>query len=572
MLLTPRDYQEYAIDRPFKYFEESDGNPLILMPCATGKSVVVGGICERALRQYPQTRILMLTETKELVKQNYDKLKSMWLDAPVGIFCDGLDRKEHHYPLTFGTIGSVINVSEVFGFVDLLLVDEADGISEKDDTMYRQFILKLRLRNPKLKVIGLTATGYRTKQGPLTAGKNALFTDVIVDMTDMDTYNWFFDEGYLVPPVPRPTKTEYDLTSVKIKGGDYDQKSLHEAVDNQKKNEAAILELLEFSVDRHCGLIFASGVAHCKHLLEILQYYQQDVTWVASREMSPNERDYNLAAWRAGEFKWIVNNGILTVGLDHPPIDVIGMLRHTLSVRLWVQMLGRGTRPYYAPGYDLATKDGRLNAIAASQKQNTMVLDFAENVTRLGQINAPRIPKPSERKRKGDAPIRLCEDNWEMRDGAMAQMRVGCGAYNHAGAVACWACHAIFPRYLKIGDAASTNALVKDINSPLPPLVLPEIKEMVVDRVVYMVWRKADKPDSIKVMYHCGVRLFAEWICLEHGGFAARKAREWWRERANEDPPETTAEAYDARDILRVPRAIKVVTNKPNGEISDYVF
>lgn len=570
MLLHPRDYQTYAIDKPFEYFmgewlapgatqpNPGLGNPLIAMPTGVGKSIVVAGIVERALREYPATRIMMLTETKELVAQNYAKLKQLWTDAPVGIYCDGLDRKQHHYPITFGTIASVINVVSVFGFIDFIIVDECHGISDKETTMYRTFIAALKLINPALKVIGLTATPYRMKQGLLTYGENALFSDIIVDMTDLDSYNWFFDQGYLVPPIPRPTTVEYDLTNVKIKGGEYDETSLRAEVDNDKKNEAVVLETLQYSAGRNSGMVFASGLEHCKHLLDIFHYYGESATWVASRGMTAKERDYNIKAYQEGEFKWMINNGILTTGFDHPPLDIIAMVRFTLSPGLWVQMLGRGTRPLYVSGFDLLTQAGRLASIAASQKQNTLVLDFAANVTRLGPINDPRVPKPAERKRKGDAPVRICDS---------------CSCYNHASARTCWNCGFEFPRFLKIEASSGTAALV--VNSRTPPISAPHYEEVAVDRVSYMVWKKPGKVDTLRATFHCGKKQYHEWICLDHeyDSIANRKARSWWRKFSGTDfVPESVDDANLITSELKTPRAIEVNTTGEFGQIRTHIF
>jgi DNA repair protein RadD len=559
MVLRPRDYQVYPVDKTFEYFVNGGvGNPLIAMPTGTGKSLVVGGIVKQALHEYPATRILMLTETKELVSQNYEKLKQLWPEAPVGIYCDGLDRKQHHYPVTFGTIASVINVVTVFGFIDFIIVDECHGISDKEASMYRKFIAALKLINPALKVIGLTATPYRMKQGLLTQGENALFTDIIVDMTDLDSYNWFFEQGYLVPPIPRPTTVEYDLSNVKIKGGEYEDASLRAEVDNDKKNEALVLETLQYSAGRHSGMVFASGLEHCKHLLDIFHYYGESATWVASRGMTSKERDYNIKAYQEGEYKWMINNGILTTGFDHPPLDIIAMARFTLSPGLWVQMLGRGTRPMYASGFDLLTQIGRLASIAASQKQNTLVLDFAANVTRLGPINAPRVPKPAERKRKGDAPVRICDS---------------CGCYNHASARTCWQCGFEFPRFLKIEDSSSTHALV--VNSRVAPVTAPHYEEVPVDRVSYMIWKKPGKTDTIRATYHCGKKQHNEWICLSHDyeSIANRKARAWWRKFSGcETVPSSVEEAYPLTSDLKTPRAIEVNTNGEFGTIRSHIF
>lgn len=69
----------------------------------------------------------------------------------------------------------------------------------------------------------------------------------------------------------------------------------------------------------------------------------------------------------------VVNNNVLTTGFDDPEIDLIAVLRHTASSPLWVQMLGRGTRPVYAPGFDLNTTGGRLAAIEVGQNKTVLL-------------------------------------------------------------------------------------------------------------------------------------------------------------------------------------------------------
>jgi DNA repair protein RadD len=199
-----------------------------------------------------------------------------------------------------------------------------------------------------------------------------------------------------------------------------------------------------------------------------------------------------------------------------------------------------------------------LQSIAASQKQNTLVLDFAANVTRLGPINDPRVPKPAERKRKGDAPVRICDS---------------CGCYNHASARICWNCGFEFPRYLKIDDSSSTAALV--VNSRVPPVTAPRYEEVAVDRVSYMVWKKPGKLDTIRATYHCGRKQYNEWICLSHEyeSIANRKARSWWRKfSGSQEVPASVEEAYPLTSDLKTPRAIEVNTNSDFGDIRSHIF
>ena len=55
----------------YDYFGSATGNPLVVMPTGTGKSVVIGGFIREAIAAYADTRVLVLTHVKELIQQNF---------------------------------------------------------------------------------------------------------------------------------------------------------------------------------------------------------------------------------------------------------------------------------------------------------------------------------------------------------------------------------------------------------------------------------------------------------------------------------------------------------------------
>lgn len=545
-----RDYQNYAVDSIFNYFADGNtGNPIVAMPTGTGKSLVIGSFIQRALTQYPGTKIVKLTHVKELIEQNMDKLKTLWPLAPAGLYSAGLKRKEAFFPIVFGGVASVAKANMAhFGKVDLVLIDECHLLSPKEGSMYQKIIAEFKKTNPKLKVVGFTATDYRLGQGKLT-GENSFFTDVCVDMTKRDSFNWFISQGYLVPLIPKKPTLEIDLSNVSVRGGEYKENELQEAFDKQEITLYAIKEMIQFSNGRKCWLIFASGIEHAVHVAEMLDYLGVPATVVHSK-MPEKERDANIADFKAGKYMAMVNNGVLTTGFDHPAIDMIGMLRATLSTGLWVQMLGRGTRPLFEAGFDLQTLEGRQASIAASQKQNCLVMDFAGNTKRLGPINDPVLPK-AKGKGSGVAPVKVCP---------------ACMLYNHASVRNCVYCQFEFPHYIKIGEHAGTDDLIAtDNNQPIT-----EIFE--VDRVTYQRHEKEGKPDSLKVIYYCGLRSFKEYICFEHEGFASRKAKQWWRDATLENnTPETITDVLLNLNLLRQPQRIKVWL-KQHPEIMNYEY
>jgi len=59
-----RSYQTEAVKKLYNYFLDKTGNPLVVMPTGTGKSLVIAGFAREALGAYPETRILVLTHVK----------------------------------------------------------------------------------------------------------------------------------------------------------------------------------------------------------------------------------------------------------------------------------------------------------------------------------------------------------------------------------------------------------------------------------------------------------------------------------------------------------------------------
>jgi DNA repair protein RadD len=541
--MSLRWYQGEAVESVFDYFRSGNtGNPVIALPTGTGKSHVIGGIQERALGYWPTQRFINLTHVKELVEQNAKKMLEGWPNAPIGINSAGLKQRDVMQSIIFAGIASVAKNPGALGHRDLALIDECHLVSPKGETMYGKVLDTLREINPYLKVVGLTATKYRLGQGLLTNG-DGIFTDVCYDMTTIDGFARLLAEGFLAPLYPKRTMTELDVASVGMSNGDFKLNALQAAVDKQDVTYKALLELCEAGWDRKSWLIFASGVDHAEHIAEMLCELGIPSAAVHSK-MTAKERDARLLAFKRGELRCIVNNNVLTTGFDHPPIDLIGMFRPTMSPGLWVQMLGRGTRPWAGGYLDVA---GLMTPWGP--KIDCLVLDFAGNTKRLGPINDPQIPKRKSGL-PGDAPVRVCDV---------------CGVYNHASATVCACCGAEFPRSEKLSAKASTEELIRSD--------APVVETFNVTRVMYHKHvKRANGSVSLKCDYYSGIQRFSEWVHFEKGGMPGRKARDWWRQRNSMEPPTTVDEALLYVSQLRAPRRIRVWTNKRYPEVLSYEY
>lgn len=592
-----REYQQWARNAFFDYFTSKTGNPILALPTGSGKSVVIADICIEIVMTWNSQRILILAPTKELVIQNAAKFAAMAPQIAVGVCSASLGKYQLGLPITMGTIGTLYNRRSSLGHIDLIFIDEAHLVSHKEETQYRrlaEYILAGETvtlpnettvfvanpnANPNAKFIGLSATPYRLGLGHITDG--GLFTDVCFDACGLDAFNWFIDQGYLVPLIPRPTKTVIDTSGVGVSGGDYIAGQLQRKVNKAEITSAAVSEALELSAGRHKILWFATGIEHAESICAELESHGESAVAVHSKSAT---RDSDLAAFMtmgANGVRHCINFGVLTTGFDFDALDCIVMLRPTKSPGLWVQMIGRLTRTYYAAGYDIATQEGRLLAIANSIKQNGLVLDFAYNTAALGPINDPQLPK-KKGKGGGDPPIKTCGktgsppvpnivQNTSNPDKGGDSIK-GCSAWNHPSARFCIQCDAEFTFDVKFNHTASNVELLRKSRTSDGAFEKPVIEKHKITRVTYELHKKEGRPDAIRVNYYCGMRRFSYYVLPEHGGSPRMRSENWWYTHGGGTLPDSTSEARSRLDQLKIPRAISVWIKKDFPQVVDWLF
>ncbi len=547
-MMVPRYYQTMAKNAIFEYFESGkDGNPLVCMPTGTGKSIVIADFITEVFRMYSNQRIMMLTHVWKLIVQNANKLREFWPAAPLGIYSAGLDEKDTLMPITFGGVQSVVNAVREFGHIDLLLIDEAHLLNDEETTQYAQVISALKAVNPWLKIIGFTATPFRMKQGMLTDGE--LFTDICINFCTRDWILRFIEEGFMAPLIGKPTATRIEgLDKLKKVGGDFNQKDAERLVDKDEVVWSACQEILEFGHDRNKCMVFAGGIKNAEHIANTLDAMGASVTFVHSK-LGKKEIARRLEAYSNGEYWGMVGANMLTTGYDEPSIDLIADLQATCSSGKHVQKLGRGTRVF-------------------NGKNNCLYLDFVGNVIENGPLDDPRLPrKPGEP--TGELPIKICETHKLIHpEGHTIR---GCGAYNHPSVRYCCNCSAEFSFASKVeGTAYNTSPMSIETN--------PVYDVVTLKQPVFYVKSQGkmagsfQKPPYIRATYTVGMRPINVILCFEHGGIAAKKARDWWRRHSPNDPPATCDEFLSRVNELRTPKTITVQSNLKYPEVTNYEF
>lgn len=519
-----RDYQQRSIDMLYDWMRNHSGNPCAVLPTGAGKSHIVAYLCKDAVQTWPETRILMLTHVKELIEQNAQKMREHWKNAPMGIYSASIGKKQLGEPITFAGIQSVRNRAEEIGHIDLVIIDECHLINHKDEGGYRNLIGKLLEINPQMRVIGLTATPWRLGHGRIDEGEETIFDGLVEPVTIEE----LIYKGFLAPLKSKITKEHLETDGVNKRGGEFIESQLQKAVDKADVNERVVDEVISLAGDRKAWLFFCTGIDHSEHIRDVLRSRGISCEMVTGKTPK-GERERILADYKAGKIKALTNANVLTTGFDYPDIDLIAMLRPTLSPALYVQMAGRGLRP-------------------KSHTDHCLVLDFAGVVEKHGPITA--VEPPEKAGKGGDAPIKVCDN---------------CDEICHASVKKCPECGELFPE----GEPKE-----KDYKLRQSDIMGLDSLELEVKRWVWLphVSAKSGK-EMIRITYYGDLsdKPISEYLCIMHGGIAGQKAMRVMSELAEKSGTriEPNWSIKDACDNMTKATPPAIVKYKKNGKYFD---
>jgi DNA repair protein RadD len=418
-------------------------------------------------------------------------------------------------------------------------------IPKDGDGMYRTLLADARAINPHVRVIGFTATPYRLDSGAI-CGPDKLLQSVCYEVGVRE----LIVQDYLCPLITKAGKARADVSGLHVRGGEYVAGEVEDLMDQDALVRAACAEIVEYTRDRQAVLIFASGIKHGEHIVQVLKEQHGIECGFVSGETPDGERDRLIARFRHQEWarqlqidfganaseplKYLCNVNVLTTGFDAPNIDCVALLRPTLSPGLYYQMVGRGFRLH--PG-----------------KHNCLVLDFGGNVVRHGPVDGIKV-KESGASGNGQAPAKECPE---------------CHSVIAAGYARCPDCGYEFPppeRGKHDAQASSAGILSGQVT----------ITKYAVRDVYYGVHKKRDAPDNaprtMRVDYKVGWHEYkSEWVCFEHTGYARQKAVAWWRQRSQEPVPETAEEAVALAQAGRLAPTREITVRSIAGEDFDRI-
>lgn len=523
-MLTPRWYQSEANAAVWAYMAAKSGNPVVVLPTGAGKSLLIALLIQQALEF--GGRVVVLAHRKELLQQNADEIRGLIPGVDVGIYSAGLKSKQIHNAVVVAGIQSVYRKAEDLGRRHLVIVDEAHLISDLEESMYGQFLAAMKA-NEGLRIVGLTATPFRTGAGPI-CGPERIFQRVVFEAKTAQ----LIAEGFLCPITNKVADAEVNTDKVSLRGGEFVESEMQAAFDVDEKVQAACAEILEKTQDRHSILVFASGIHHAEQIAKLLTG-----SAVVTGETLPIERAETLRRFVAGELRFLVNVDVLTTGFNARCVDAIAILRATMSPGLFCQIVGRGLRLH-------------------ESKANCLLLDFGGNIARHGSIDDENFGRSEGKGRAG-----VAAENGRGKRCPSCELDVS------PSTVVCPECNFIFPREREL-----KHDITADESSQLTGATPPEEWE-VRDVVVRVHTKKDDSeaPQTVRVDYVCtknGIHgnlatiTIPEWICPGHQGFARSKFLAWWDARSLCDPPDNAADAVALINMGVCRRPVRITTKK----------
>jgi ATP-dependent helicase IRC3 len=366
MQIKLRDYQQECLDALDAGRKNGERRQLVALPTGSGKTIVAAADMKRVGTSL-LGGALFIAHRDELISQAAEKTKLVWPEADIGRV-KAADNELGH-AVTVASVQTIQRDKRLQQIIDhgpysLLYIDEAHHASA--DT-YVKIIDRLTEMNPDMLIVGLTATPVRADATKMST----VFTDVTFQKSMLD----LIEAGYLADIALKVVDLDVSIDGIPKSHGDLKPSEVRKvlcdpgimaSMVDSWKNEASPRRTLTFAVD----------VEHARQLAATFAARGVSAEYIHG-EMPIEDRREIIARFQAGKFDVLVNCMILTEGFDDistgdRPLECVALCRPTLSQSLYIQQVGRGTRP--APG-----------------KNNLLVLDFAYNSERHHLVQLPHL-------------------------------------------------------------------------------------------------------------------------------------------------------------------------------------
>jgi superfamily II DNA or RNA helicase len=413
-----RPYQIQGINQLASKVLHGKKKLLFQLPTGAGKTVAFAGLVNRFLTKQ-QRRILILVHREELLKQTIRTVFE-WYDImaiPVTAGMSYLPNGLVYVAMVETANNRLRKNPEYFQNIGLVIVDEAHlGLFRKMFEHYKDTL-----------IIGFTAT-------PIAASKTEPLKDYFEDIVTSVDIPDLIKMGSLAP-----NKT-YHINNVsrkdlKVSRGEFDEREMAAVYSGVKHVQNVIAAYQKLGPGKK-AIVFNCNIEHSKKVNEAFLAFGYPSRHLDG-ETDSREREA-IMKWFTNTPGAILNNvGVATTGVDVPSVEVVIMNRSTMSLSLWLQCCGRGSRPF--PG-----------------KEHFLIIDMGGNALTHGDWSeshdwANMFYFPEKAKKGGEAPLKECK---------------GCGVLIHLSQKICPHCGADNSPQVRYDDAMVSFEQLKSRPGP----------------------------------------------------------------------------------------------------------
>jgi len=354
-----RDYQSKAIELIREQFSLGNKKVLLRLSTGAGKTTIFTEIMKMASAN--GKKCMMIVRGRSIIDQTHKRMLKDKVHH--GVVMANHWCRNPKADIQLASIDTLVS-RQNYPNADLIVIDEAHmAISQGYKDAIEMY--------PDAYVLAVTATPYV---------KESLRHIADVCISPITTEE-LMNQGYLVRPRYFAPSAP-DMKGVKTIAGEY---ANLQAQDKMNPLAGDIVETYKKSGENRPAILFAVNINHSEMLCA--EFNKAGVKAEAiDAEHDSKERAEAIARLESGETKVLTSVGTLTTGVDIPKVSCLILARPTKSYNLFIQAIGRGTRPVYLPDSDLSTKESRLFSIQNSVKKDFIVFDHAGNVTRHGFI------------------------------------------------------------------------------------------------------------------------------------------------------------------------------------------
>ena len=380
-----RPYQQELLKQAQNALKENPNLRLMVqLPTGGGKTVIAGALLSQWLQD--GHKAVWLTHRNELAEQTRRMLTEVGVPAITNVnWTPGDDAPAMAGGVvilmaqTVGRRTARRQVWKAYNANDLLIIDEAHHAAADGWTR--------AIRQWPGPIMGMTATPWRMSE---REGFDHLFDDLLLgpqtaDLQALETPALCQAQVFMPPLEQRIAGGLVD------RNGDYTEAGIKQAnCHSPDVMTAGALAFWRKHAEGRPTVAYAVSVDHA-HNLAAMFNEAGVMAAVILGDSNREERTKTIEGFRTGAIRVLVNVIVATEGFDLPDASCVIISRPTLSLALYLQMVGRGLRP---------KPDGG----------DCYILDLAANAEIHGLPEEPRewTLKPRGSQNSGKAPVVWC--------------------------------------------------------------------------------------------------------------------------------------------------------------------